>query len=53
MIAQVHDELVFDCPNDEVDIIKKIVKETMESVIALKVPLICETNSGKNWYEAK
>ncbi|MGN1295921.1 MAG: DNA polymerase I [Bacilli bacterium] len=53
MIAQVHDELVFDCPSDEVDIIKKIVKETMESVIALKVPLICEANSGANWYEAK
>lgn len=53
MIAQVHDELVFDCPPDEVELIKNTVKETMEGVLELKVPLISEANYGKNWFEAK
>lgn len=53
MIAQVHDELVFDCPRDEVELIKETVKETMEGVLELQVPLISEANYGKNWFEAK
>ena len=53
MIAQVHDELVFDCPKDEVELIMKVVKETMEGVLELNVPLISEASSGANWFEAK
>ena len=53
MIAQVHDELVFDCPKDEVELIMKVVKETMEGVLELNVPLISEASSGTNWFEAK
>ena len=53
MILQVHDELIFDCKNDELEIVKKIVKETMENVTKLNVPLKVDINYGINWYEAK
>lgn len=52
MILQVHDELVFDVPPEEVDILKKIVKEEMENVIDLGIPLTVECNEGKTWLEA-
>ncbi len=53
MIVQVHDELVFDCPNEELEIVKEIVKNTMENIYKLDVPLNVEINYGINWYEAK
>jgi len=53
MIAQVHDELVFDCPKEELEIIKKLIKEEMEQSIELKVKLIAEVNVGRNWATAK
>lgn len=53
LIAQVHDELVFDCPKDEVNILKDLVKEEMESAYSLKVKLTVEVGIGKNWAEAK
>lgn len=53
IIAQVHDELVFDCPKNEVDMIERIVKETMESAVKLRVPLKVEVNKGTNWFLAK
>ena len=53
MIAQVHDELVFDVPSDEVEIVKKLVKDAMESAVSLKVPLDASIECGKNWFEAK
>ena len=52
MVLQVHDELVFDAIPQEVETIKRIVKEEMESVIKLHIPLIADCNSGKNWLEA-
>jgi DNA polymerase I len=52
MILQVHDELVFDVVPNELDAISKIVKEEMENVIKLKIPLIAECDKGKNWLEA-
>ena len=52
MILQVHDELVFDVVADERDRIVEIVKQEMESVCTLSVPLITECNYGKNWREA-
>lgn len=52
MILQVHDELVFDVLPDEVETICKIVKEEMEGVIRLHVPLIADCGHGKNWLEA-
>ena len=52
MVLQVHDELVFDVVADERDRIVELVKQEMESVCTLKVPLITECNYGKNWREA-
>ena len=53
LILQIHDELVIDCYNGESDKIKKILKEEMESVVNLTVPLLVEINEGKTLYEAK
>ena len=53
MIAQVHDELVFDVPKDELEIVTKIVRETMESAVKLNVVLEASVEVGKNWFEAK
>ena len=53
MIIQVHDELVFDVPNNEKEKIEKIIKDTMENVCELSVPLNVEIAYGKNWREAK
>ncbi len=52
MVLQVHDELVFDVVADEKERLEKMVKEEMESVFKLSVPLIAECNGGKNWLEA-
>lgn len=53
MILQVHDELVFDLPEDEVDEMKDKVREIMEGVLPMKVPLKVDVNVGANWLEAK
>lgn len=52
MILQVHDELNFNVYKDELEIVKTIVKEEMERVIELKVPLLAECGVGNNWLEA-
>lgn len=52
MIMQVHDEVVIDALNSELNAVKRIVKEAMESVVELRVPLIAEVNSGTTWLEA-
>ena len=52
LIAQVHDELVFDCIPEEIDSLIKGVKEIMESVVNLKVKLIAKSAIGDNWMEA-
>ena len=52
MILQIHDELVFDAVADEVDTLERIVREEMENVTVLSVPLTVECNHGNNWLEA-
>ncbi len=52
MVLQIHDELVFDAIPDEIDELKAMVVEKMESVVKLSVPLTVECNYGKNWLEA-
>ena len=52
MLLQVHDELVFDAHKDELEIIKPIIKEAMESAYKLAVPLDVEMGQGENWLEA-
>ena len=53
MLLQVHDELIFDVPLDELDEIKELVRNTMENIYKLSVPLKVGIDYGKNWYEAK
>ena len=53
MILQVHDELIFDVPKDEVELMCKLVEETMENALIMKVPLKAEVKVGNDWYEAK
>ena len=49
MLLQVHDELVFEVTPDEVDLMRKLVQETMEKVYPLRVPLVVDVGVGKNW----
>lgn len=53
MLLQIHDELIFLVPDEELDLMQKLVKETMESAMELKVPLKASISVGKSWYEAK
>ncbi len=53
MLLQVHDELIFNVYNDELDLVKDIVFNTMTKVINLSVPLDVDIEVGNNWYEAK
>ena len=53
LILQVHDELILDVPIEEVEEVKILVKDKMENVCKLRVPLVVNVAVGKNWYEAK
>ena len=53
MLLQVHDELVFNVLNSELDKVKKIVKDSMENTIKLNVPLVVDIETGSNLYDAK
>ncbi|MCD6231799.1 DNA polymerase I [Candidatus Aerophobetes bacterium] len=51
IILQIHDELILEVPEKEIDITRKLVKEKMERAIKLSIPLVVETKIGKNWGE--
>lgn len=53
LVMQIHDELVIDCPKEEVEEVSSILKTEMENAVSLSVPLTVELQSGKNWYETK
>jgi len=53
LLLQVHDELIFEAPKEEVALLEKIVPEVMEHAIELTVPLKVDFNHGATWYEAK
>jgi DNA polymerase-1 len=52
MIMQVHDELVFEVPNHEVETFKEMVPKLMNSVASLDVPLVTDIGEGDNWEQA-
>lgn len=52
MILQVHDELVFECPSEEEEEMRALVKKEMEEVMPLKVPLVVDIGWGDNWNDA-
>lgn len=53
LILQIHDELDLQVPKDELDEVSKLVRETMEDVVELSVPLVADISYGKNWADAK
>ena len=53
MLLQVHDELIFEVPNEELESIKELVRNIMEGIYKLSVPLKVEIEYGKDWYDAK
>ncbi|MCD5488952.1 DNA polymerase I [Lactobacillus delbrueckii] len=53
MVVQVHDELIFDVPADELETIQKIVPSVMQAAVKLDVPLVADAGWGHDWYEAK
>lgn len=52
MVLQIHDELLFDALPQEVPALQALVKDVMENVIQLSVPLTVECSAGTNWLEA-
>jgi DNA polymerase-1 len=53
LVLQVHDELVIDCPKDEVDAVSQILQYEMENAVSLRIPLTVDVNIGKSWYDTK
>jgi DNA polymerase-1 len=52
MILQIHDELLFEVPQDELDDLKGVVVEEMENALPLHVPVVVDCGEGESWYEA-
>lgn len=53
MLLQVHDELIFEFPPEELEQIKKLVKHCMENALVLDVPLVIDIKIGANWHDVK
>ena len=53
IVLQIHDELLIETEENEIDEVKEILKSCMENVITLKVPLLVEIDEGKSWFQAK
>lgn len=53
LILQVHDELIVEAVEDELDLVNKIVKEEMENAVSMDIKLDVDLNVGKSWYETK
>ena len=53
LILQIHDELIIDASGDEIEVVSNLLKQEMENVIKLSVPLTEDSNVGKSWFDAK
>ena len=53
LLLQVHDELIFEVPKEELQEVSLVIKQAMEQAVNLSVPLVADTNVGRNWAEAK
>ena len=53
LVMQVHDELIVETADDELEIVEKLMREAMENVVKLDIPLDIDLNVGKSWYDAK
>ena len=52
LVLQIHDELLFECPENEADAMEKLAREVMAGVAQLKVPLVIDVGRGRSWAEA-
>ena len=52
LVLQVHDELIVECPQEEAEAVQRLVKEEMEAVVSLPVPLVADTAAGESWADA-
>ena len=52
MLLQVHDELIFEVPENELEDVKALIKNGMESVVSFDIPFVAEVGVGDNWGEA-
>ena len=52
MTTQVHDELIFDVPNGEVEVFKEIIQDRMKNAMKTEIPIVVEIGAGENWLEA-
>ncbi|MDI6809717.1 MAG: DNA polymerase I [Candidatus Eisenbacteria bacterium] len=52
LILQIHDELLFELPDDEADEVEPLIKSLMENAVPLSVPVVVRTGKGKSWYDA-
>ena len=53
IVLQVHDEMMLEVPKEEIEEIKKLLKQCMENATTLKVPLIADVSEAENWYDCK
>lgn len=53
LVLQVHDELIVDCPVSEADAVSSLVRDCMEHVVDMRVPIVAQTACGKSWYDTK
>jgi len=53
MLLQVHDELLFEVPADDIDEVRNLVVDRMEGAVELEVPVVAEAGVGVSWYDAK
>jgi DNA polymerase I len=53
MLLQVHDDLLFEVPQDEIETMRELVRDRMENVHPLKVPLLVEIGVGPNWRDVE
>ena len=53
LVLQIHDELIIEADNDELEIVKELLRRNMEKAFELKVKLVCDMHTGSTWYDLK
>lgn len=53
LVLQIHDELIIEADNDELEVVKELLRRNMENAFALKVKLVCDMHTGSTWYDLK
>ena len=53
LVLQIHDELIIEATNEEIDVVKELLRRNMEGAVELKVKLLCDMHTGSTWYDLK